>query len=302
MKTVISMICAIFISAQSYAEVLTSDEVSRLKQLLEYVEFKNDATVGYKNTIVIKSANLNIVNGTNGQDTTNGYGNVIIGYGRTQGTYGKVMEEATGSHNLILGDGHRARGRHSIIAGHYNTCEGRSSLISGMSNSDNVESLAGTVSGERNIIYGRSSAITGGFLNRAYSYSVVAGGMNNVATNCSSIMGGRDNFTNGNLSVTIGGANNVASNDLSLNIGGSSNRTDGALSLNIGGYYNYIAGINSIILGGSNNFLNTNESFIANSGFTSILFNNRYSIYSGNEQEEERLEYNDDFLYRKLEN
>src|SRR6516225_3097954 len=52
------------------------------------------------NEVVITGANLRIVNGLGSTETTNGLGNLIVGYNEERG-FG--LDKRTGSHNVVVG-------------------------------------------------------------------------------------------------------------------------------------------------------------------------------------------------------
>lgn len=116
------------------------------------------------NNVLITGANVYIRNGLNGTMTSNGLGNLIVGYneGRNQGTANPDVR--TGSHNLIVAVGANFSGVGSIITGINNTSAG---------------SFASVYGG------------TGNYANA--TYSVVVGGYNNQTNGgWATILGGRD--------------------------------------------------------------------------------------------------------------
>jgi hypothetical protein len=98
------------------------------------------------NEVVINGANLRIVNGLGDTRTTNGLGNLIVGYNDTRG--GLVTDDIrTGSHNVVVG------------------------------RQLNYGSFGGLVVGELNDILGQFASVSGGTGNRALGgYSSVSGG------------------------------------------------------------------------------------------------------------------------------
>ena len=56
------------------------------------------------NDITFSGVNVHIVNGTEATETTNGFGNLIVGYNSTSA--GPLDGMRNGSHNIIIGDGH----------------------------------------------------------------------------------------------------------------------------------------------------------------------------------------------------
>ncbi|MEE4378952.1 MAG: hypothetical protein V2J55_15780, partial [Candidatus Competibacteraceae bacterium] len=145
-------------------------------------------------------------------DTTNGVGNLIVGYdeadsGSDHCSNGEYADEAscegagelwdalqkTGSHNLVIGPDH------------------------------SYPQFGGLVAGERNIINGFFSSVSGGLENTASGkLSSVSGGENNTASGVlSSVSGGLDNTASSDSSSVSGGENNTASGFTSSVSGGA---------------------------------------------------------------------------------
>lgn len=160
------------------------------------------------------TGNLQVVNGMGTTNTTNGCGNLIIGYNEAPSSGAAAWPTVrTGSHNLILGRFHSHASFAGLLSGEMNrtTAAAPSSCVVGGSE--------GSVNGDR-------SVVIGGHEGKANSDRCI-------------VMGGFDNGSNGaTLSVVIGGTNNRADAGNSSILGGSHNTT----SSSAGG---------STILGGS---------------------------------------------------
>jgi len=163
-------------------------------------------------TVLIKG-NLQIVNGMGRTDTTNGCGNLIVGYNELPPPSSDWSTARTGSHNIILGRYHS----HASYAG----------LLSGeMNRTTAAAPSACVVGGSEGSVNGDRSVVIGGHEGKANSARCV-------------VMGGFDNGSNGaTLSVVIGGTNN---------------RADGAGACIFGGRHNTAGGSNSTITGGVHN-------------------------------------------------
>src|SRR5262249_32553005 len=74
------------------------------------------------NDIYITGANLHVVNGLGTTDTTNGYGNIIVGYNevRPPGLTISSATDRSGSHMVIVGTGLNYSSFGGIVAGRYN--------------------------------------------------------------------------------------------------------------------------------------------------------------------------------------
>ena len=71
------------------------------------------------NELFITGANLHLLNGMGATQTTNGLGNLIVGYQalRNDPAFPDVR---TGSHNLIVGDRHSYSSYGGIVVGDFN--------------------------------------------------------------------------------------------------------------------------------------------------------------------------------------
>jgi hypothetical protein len=167
-------------------------------------------------TVRIKG-NLQIVNGLGRTNTTNGCGNLIIGYNEPPPSSSGWPGTRTGSHNLILGRFHSHASYAGLLSGEMNltSASAPSACVAGGSE--------GSANADRVVIVGGKEAkgnaaqavIIGGFDNGANppgGSSVVIGGVNNRAEGSSScIFGGGHNTTNSTApGSTILGGNSLA--------------------------------------------------------------------------------------------
>lgn len=157
-------------------------------------------------TIEMDGLNLQITNGQGSTASTNGLGNLIIGYN----TDISNNETRTGSHYLIIGD------------------------------ENSYSSYGGLVAGKDNTVSAPWATVTGGSKNTASAdYATVSGGKENQAVHThSSIAGGRYNVASGAYSFVGGGASNQSWGQYSSILGGELNRVDGNYSTISGGYSN----------------------------------------------------------------
>lgn len=216
-------------------------EVSTLKDLLQHF-----SVVG--NEITISGANLKIINGKDATETTNGLGNLIIGYNTNRKATGQAIcsvgkystlssceaaghtwaiNHKSGSHNLIIGErnnyssyggvvfGERNiinQAYASVIGGHNNTASGFNSIISGGSENIATGVISSISGGHSNVAIGKNSSVTAGYGNKASGeYSSITGGNDNTSSwKYASISGGNDNKAIGFWSSVSGGENNKA--------------------------------------------------------------------------------------------
>jgi hypothetical protein len=136
--------------------------------------------------VVVDGANLRVQDGTGstasvpGQE--NGKGNVIIGYDEDNTDQDAVK---TGSHNLVVGEGHTYTSHGGFVGGHENSITARSASV---------------VGGAANVAGADESTVCGGFRN-----SATGGG--------ATVSGGYDNVAIGTGSTVSGGTDQTASSD-----------------------------------------------------------------------------------------
>jgi hypothetical protein len=159
--------------------------------------------------VVFRGCNVHIQNGGGSTDTTDGTGNLIIGYNEPGTIVGDrfLAIDATatspardGSHNLVIGPGHDFSSHSGFVAGAGNTISGAYASVSG---------------GANNIASGVASSVSGGLDNLARGrFANAVGGHENTARGFGSIVvGGGKNTASGSASVVIGGYRNTASDD-----------------------------------------------------------------------------------------
>lgn len=165
-------------------------------------------------TASFSAVNVNINNGEGNTATTNGSGNLIVGYNelKTFGTFvcsdgqyeNQQLCEAGGA---IWSRNHRS-GSHNIVAGARN----------------GYSSYGGLVVGDTNAITARFASISGGAGNLARAQvTSISGGANNTANgNGASVSGGFLNVANGERSSVSGGYENIVDGPFGSISGGGS--------------------------------------------------------------------------------
>ena len=171
----------------------------------------------------ITGANLRVVNGLRATATANGLGNLLVGYNEPR--QGGSME--TGSHNVVVGQGHNFSSFGGLVVGRQNEISGAFAAVSG---------------GFDNTASGASAAISGGIFNRASGESAaISGGFDNTASaSATAVSGGRGNTARGEGATVSGGHGNTASGHTSTITGGQANTASGFIS-SIGGGRNRTA-------------------------------------------------------------
>lgn len=187
--------------------------------------------------VTLSGYNLHIVNGMGSTDTTNGLGNLVIGYNEKDPSF---TQTRAGSHNLEVGMGNNYLSYGGIVAG-------QSGLISAP--------YASVLGGQGNVANGPYTTVTGGQFNIASAgHASVSGGAGNSASGGSaSISGGASNTATGDYAAVSGGQNNLASGNYSSVSGGYNNTASGLLASISAGSTNVASEQKSSVSGGSHN-------------------------------------------------
>jgi hypothetical protein len=202
----------------TYDKVALPKEESAQQNLLSILSHAKyiASEIDGKPTIQFSGVNVQIVDGAGTTRSSNGSGNLVIGYDENTGKERGKPGAQTGSHNLVLGEEQEFTGIAGIVAGIQNTNTG----------------IFASVSGENNTASGPAASVSGGFANVASGVtSSVSGGNDNSASNSqSSVAGGSANVASGKHASVTGGANNKASGEGASISGGSFNTAEGTNS------------------------------------------------------------------------
>jgi hypothetical protein len=177
-------------------------ELEKLDKILPHVTFV-ESGIGGKPTIEFSGVNLQLVNGEGKTASTNGEGNLVIGYDENPKSAAQ-----TGSHDLILGDEQEFTSYGGIDAGRLNSISGAFASVTG---------------GVGNFASGGESSVSGGRVNVADEFAAsISGGQNNVAGFIGSVSGGGQNKAagGGGSNWVGGGFKNSASGGFSSVFGG----------------------------------------------------------------------------------
>lgn len=216
-------------------------EESEVMALGSYITVDEDSDS--RGAIVqLDGVNLQITNGLGSTGTTNGLGNLIIGYDEisTEGTRYACSNGIDQTSALCdagggIWDNSHKSGSHYLVLGSENS----------------YSQFGGMVAGFRNFAIRDYATVTGGYYNIATGlFSSVSGGIDNKARGAnSSISGGDTNYANGDYSSISGGHLNSADGTASNVSGGYMNTADGAYS-SVSGGYNNTAGAHYSTVGG----------------------------------------------------
>lgn len=211
---------------------LTPEQAEILSHLsLVYLD---DGTGNLVKTIEVSGVNLRIVNGLGDTQTTDGTGNLIVGY-----------------NEFRFGGGDERSGSHNIVCGHHNNYTATGGLIAGVDNTISAD-FATVSGGALNTASANWASISGGVWGTASGqYSSISGGNLNSATlTASSVSGGGGNVASGDYATVSGGANNLAEGNYSSIAGGDGNTADGFKASVSGGADNMASGLLSTVGGG----------------------------------------------------
>jgi hypothetical protein len=206
---------------------LSEEEEATLKGILPCIKSVAKG-IDEKPTVQFHGCNVQIVNGEGHTDTTNGTGNLVIGYDKRRCANGlegassgeqetcelcgekegcKPLQLQTGSHNLILGA------------------------------KQTFTSFGGIITGENDAITAPFASVTGGELNTASNrFATVSGGAGNKASGVdATVSGGGDSVASGNSAAVSGGLFNKATGYHASVTGGRANTANGEFSSIFGG-------------------------------------------------------------------
>ena len=173
------------------------DHVERAEQLLTYVSVNDTGDVTFTGTNVL------IQNGSEETTMANEKGNLIIGYNATSS--GGL--ERTGSHNLIIGDGHSFTSTGGLITGDGNTLSGANSAIIAGSGHTVSGATASAISGANNTVLQTGAVAAGGQFNTlsgAWS-AAIAGTLHDISGHYSAVLGGHTGTISGERGALVGG-------------------------------------------------------------------------------------------------
>ncbi len=196
-------------------------------------------------TLLFTDMNLQVVSGSGATNNRpNGKGNIIIGYNEDIFPFlgnGLPTSDKSGSHYLIVGQGHNyssfggiVSGLNNVSGGSYasvsggqrNRATGFASSVTGGDFNEATGESSSVAGGDTNDATGKNASVLGGTLNKATGLGAsVSGGLNNRSTALrSTVAGGRINRANENYSAISGGQSNTATGNTAT-IGGGRNRT-----------------------------------------------------------------------------
>jgi hypothetical protein len=169
------------------------EDARSILRLSRFVSVNNDPIDGLAGPhVIFEGVNVHIRSGsgfTNDDGELSGLGNLVVGYNEARSS---VLNDRTGSHNIVLGDLQNFSSFGGLVAGMQNTISGEYATV---------------VAGYSNTASGYAAHVSGGWANKAsFPYCNVSGGTLNEASGYySSVSGGRQNTASGNCSSVSGG-------------------------------------------------------------------------------------------------
>lgn len=201
------------------------------------------------NDVFFTACNVHVRNGLGGTYALNGLGNLVVGYNGT----GFGSPDRSGSHNLVVGDGHTYSGGGGFVAGQYNAVTGVAGSVAG---------------GALNVASGSWSTVSGGHTNEASGdHASISGGQYNDATdNSAAVAGGARNLASGGGAFVGGGFENEARGVGTSILGGQCNVAgagpkkfgcfpgeEDSMASVTGGFQNLASGNHACVTGGNDN-------------------------------------------------
>lgn len=225
-------------------------QVDQLTALLSGITRNGD-------TLLFEGMNLQVVNGTDNTWDTNGLGNIIVGY--NEEPFGETPTRS-GSHNLVVGQGHSYSSYAGFVAGERNTISAEHASVLGGTGNEAAGGHSVVAGGAGNTAHGSNSAVLGGGSNlaEATQSAVVGGRYGQASAQYAVVVGGgytdsdEGNIANGLYATVVGGRDNIATGERSVIIGGSDNQTSGRDSVIGGGTNNDTTADATVVSGGHN--------------------------------------------------
>jgi hypothetical protein len=160
------------------------------------------AGTNFTGDVYVTSGNLYVQNGMGGTATTNGKGNLIVGYNENAPAFPR-----TGSHNVVVGIDHGWESYGGLMVGNQNRITAPFASVSGGQGNIASEAASSVGGGQGNIASGFGSWVSGGQGNAAGGFgSSVSGGQLNTASGDASSVSGGLSITQTNVEGWSGGS------------------------------------------------------------------------------------------------
>lgn len=224
---------------------LLQGRVTPMEELMGYLSVDPAAR-----DIVFTGVNVHIRSGSGATDDGGapaGLGNLVVGYDEDVGGDSK-----TGSHNVVIGDGHSYTSTGGLVAGRDNAILAPSTTVAGGTENQATRHHAAVFAGHRNEASAWHATVLAGASNTASnSYATCSGGYNNTATaRYSQVTGGHSNDAAGYYGAIVGGQLNQVTDEFAVVAGGMGNEAAGSGATVAGGRANVAAGSWAAVSGG----------------------------------------------------
>ena len=175
-------------------------QVADLQNLLNGVSRGTDP-ISLQDTLQFSGMDVQIVNGLDDTQTSNGTGNLIIGYNETRDVFGScgtpgpffnLCDRRYGSHNLVIGSRNNYYEHGGIVVGDLQTTVGVFSSVVGGSGNSTLGDFSTVIGGLANATIGTYSSIIGGEFNRTEETGVgatITGGVSKSASTANCVVG-----------------------------------------------------------------------------------------------------------------
>ena len=163
--------------------------IATLEARVTQVEGKTAPISVTETTYTITGRNVFIVDGSGQTRNDSGLGNLTVGYNEPRPNFPTVR---TGTHNLIVGEGHNYSGGGGVVFGFWNVISDDCSTVTGGIENNATAFCASISGGDTNRATVRYTSVSGGYHNHATEdHASVSGGLFNVASGVgSSVSGG----------------------------------------------------------------------------------------------------------------
>ena len=192
-------------------------------------------------TVRFNGVNVQVVNGTGNTETSNGTGNLIVGYDRARvGHEPDVFQEECSVGTTYPDQPLETRQECEAVGGKWRIDHKSGSHYLVIGDWHNYTKWSGIVSGIGSTVNGRAASVTGGLYNRASNFGAsVSGGIYAHSFGTGASVSGGDRGRAGAYAASVSG--------------GSSGIARGEMSSVTGGYWNEASGVGASVSGGSNN-------------------------------------------------
>ncbi len=248
-------------------EAMNAELQNRLTALEAKLASVSLATVNGQPTVRFSGVNVQVVNGLDHTDSSNGLGNLLIGYDEVNNSGRMMCSLGTDPNTIspvtnemecttaggVWADSHKG-GSHYLVLGALNNYSRWGGLVAGTENTSNFD-FASISGGRQNNASGPGASVSGGFGNIALGkLTSISGGASNVASGATaSVSGGKNNVASGSTSSVTGGSVNTARGMHSSISGGWNNNANGDFASVTAGRQNFATNAYASVTGGQGN-------------------------------------------------